>query len=314
MTARIIAHRGAANLWPENTLAAFARAIKLGVDGIEFDLQLSADEKLIIHHDMHLKADATRRDGVYLTPPTPKIADLTYDTLKLYDVGRLNPTSPYGQQRANQQPIDGEKIPEFSALCALVRDHAPPDFRLYAELKTAMDEDEDAVARLAQIFAREIEKSKLVEQCHIISFDWRAIAHIRAILPHIAHAYTTLSFATTDPNHASADNNKPNSVQAKIRHASANGAVWWGQHDWRNYNNATHSLTHGEKVLCAMAEAGARNWFAYWRDITPDMMAHAQKLGLEVSAWTVNQRDDKEKLEQLGVATIITDRPDTMLI
>ena len=51
-----IAHRGGADLWPENTMQAFERAIALGVDGIEFDLQLSADGHLLIHHDARLKA------------------------------------------------------------------------------------------------------------------------------------------------------------------------------------------------------------------------------------------------------------------
>ena len=273
MVARIIAHRGGADLWPENTLAAFARAIKLGVDGIEFDLQLTADNRLVIHHDLRLKRDATRRDNIYITPPTPKIAALTYDELQLYDVGRLDPTSPYAQQRPRQQPIDGQKIPEFAALCALVRQAAPPDFRLYAELKTAMDKDENAVARLAQIFVREIEKSGLAAQCHVISFDWRALAQVRTALPHIACGYTTLRFADTD----------------------------------------TAAATHGEKLLRTIAAAGGENWFAYWRDITPETMALAQKLRLGVGAWTVNHLADKKRLEQLGADTIITDRPDIML-
>ena len=50
-----IAHRGGADLWPENTLEAFARAIDMGVDGLEFDIQLSQDGALVIHHDATLK-------------------------------------------------------------------------------------------------------------------------------------------------------------------------------------------------------------------------------------------------------------------
>ena len=68
-----IAHRGGADLWPENTLEAFERAIAVGVDGIEFDLQLSADGHLVIHHDARLKAEATRYDGLFLEKPTPRI-------------------------------------------------------------------------------------------------------------------------------------------------------------------------------------------------------------------------------------------------
>ena len=56
----IIGHRGAAGLAPENTLAAFSKAIASGADGVELDLLLSADGELVVHHDFALKPDITR--------------------------------------------------------------------------------------------------------------------------------------------------------------------------------------------------------------------------------------------------------------
>lgn len=47
----IIAHRGASYLAPENTLSAFRKAKDLGADGVEMDVQETADGKLVIHHD-----------------------------------------------------------------------------------------------------------------------------------------------------------------------------------------------------------------------------------------------------------------------
>ncbi|MDN3619505.1 glycerophosphodiester phosphodiesterase family protein [Polaribacter undariae] len=47
----ICAHRGANKTHPENTIAAFKEAIRLGVQMIEFDVQLSKDHKLVIMHD-----------------------------------------------------------------------------------------------------------------------------------------------------------------------------------------------------------------------------------------------------------------------
>jgi glycerophosphoryl diester phosphodiesterase len=47
----IVAHRGGAALAPENTLAAFANALKLGVDMVECDVHLSKDGELIVMHD-----------------------------------------------------------------------------------------------------------------------------------------------------------------------------------------------------------------------------------------------------------------------
>ena len=46
-----MAHRGASAEAPENTLAAFARAIEVGADMIEFDVRRAADGRLVISHD-----------------------------------------------------------------------------------------------------------------------------------------------------------------------------------------------------------------------------------------------------------------------
>src|SRR5258708_39992946 len=50
----IIAHRGASGLAAENTLAAFRLAIALGADGVEMDVQLSADGAPVIMHDLRV--------------------------------------------------------------------------------------------------------------------------------------------------------------------------------------------------------------------------------------------------------------------
>jgi glycerophosphoryl diester phosphodiesterase len=48
---QIIAHRGASGYAPENTRAAFERAIAMGADAIETDVQLTADGVLVLFHD-----------------------------------------------------------------------------------------------------------------------------------------------------------------------------------------------------------------------------------------------------------------------
>ena len=48
---KFCAHRGVSNLMPENTLPAFAAALVLGADEIEFDVRLTKDQKLIVSHD-----------------------------------------------------------------------------------------------------------------------------------------------------------------------------------------------------------------------------------------------------------------------
>jgi len=51
---QVIAHRGASAIRPENTLSAFKKAIEMGVDAIETDVQMTKDGHLILIHDERL--------------------------------------------------------------------------------------------------------------------------------------------------------------------------------------------------------------------------------------------------------------------
>ena len=56
---QLVAHRGGALLWPENSLIAFARAVELGADSLEFDVHLSRDGEPVIIHDPTLDRTTT---------------------------------------------------------------------------------------------------------------------------------------------------------------------------------------------------------------------------------------------------------------
>jgi glycerophosphoryl diester phosphodiesterase len=51
----VYAHRGGAKLRPENTLLAFDHGLSLGADGLEFDVHLSRDGVVVVHHDVTLE-------------------------------------------------------------------------------------------------------------------------------------------------------------------------------------------------------------------------------------------------------------------
>jgi glycerophosphoryl diester phosphodiesterase len=76
---KIIAHRGFSEKYPENTLLSFEKAIEAGADGIEIDLRLSLDEKVIVFHDSNLK----RITGVDKEPEA-----LNLDELQALDAGK----------------------------------------------------------------------------------------------------------------------------------------------------------------------------------------------------------------------------------
>ena len=65
---RIAAHRGGAALWPENSLAAFAGALALGVDLLEFDVHQSADGEVVVIHDATLERTTEGAGAVCAQP------------------------------------------------------------------------------------------------------------------------------------------------------------------------------------------------------------------------------------------------------
>lgn len=75
---KIIAHRGFSSEYPENTLLAFQKAIDAGADGIETDLRLSSDDKVVIFHDNNLKR---------IAKVDKTIGSLTLEEIKELDVG-----------------------------------------------------------------------------------------------------------------------------------------------------------------------------------------------------------------------------------
>src|SRR5207245_7355610 len=97
-------HRGNAAEFPENTLAAFASALELGVDVIECDVHLSADGALPVIHD-HLLDRTTNGSGL--------VRDLTLAELKRLDAGSWKGAA-----------FAGERIPELSEVLALARARA----------------------------------------------------------------------------------------------------------------------------------------------------------------------------------------------
>lgn len=76
----VYAHRGGAALRPENTIGAFDHGLSCGADGLEFDVHLSRDGVVVIHHDDTLDR-TTRGHG--------RVADHTAAELAALDVPAL---------------------------------------------------------------------------------------------------------------------------------------------------------------------------------------------------------------------------------
>lgn len=101
----IIAHRGASAVCPENTMIAFERSLELGATGMETDVQMTSDGRLVLIHDETL----SRTAGV-----EGWVKDITYDQLRTYDAGSWF-----------HNDFAGERIPSLEELFRLVQGKEP---------------------------------------------------------------------------------------------------------------------------------------------------------------------------------------------
>jgi len=171
MTVWNIAHRGGAQLMPENTLAAFADAMARGCDGVELDVQLTRDGVVAVHHDFRLKADLARKDGVWLQAAGPRIKDLTLRELQQFDVGAAQPDGDYALAHPLLKPVKAS-IPSLEEVMALT---GGKNFLLFVELKCdASDDSADPVALADAAYAITGDKAIYV------GFDWRALLPLAA--------------------------------------------------------------------------------------------------------------------------------------
>jgi glycerophosphoryl diester phosphodiesterase len=163
-----IAHRGGAQLMPENTLAAFADAMARGCDGAELDVQLTSDGVAVVHHDFRLKAGLARWNGVWLTEPGPRIKDLSLAELRQFDVGAAQPGGDYALSHPLLKPAHAV-VPTLEEVATLTTDRR---FLLFVELKCdASDDDPVALADAAFKVTG--------DEAIYVGFDWRALARIR---------------------------------------------------------------------------------------------------------------------------------------
>ncbi|HNR33023.1 MAG TPA: glycerophosphodiester phosphodiesterase family protein [Candidatus Hydrogenedentes bacterium] len=129
----VVAHRGAHDGIPENTLAAYRRAIELGADFVEIDLRTTKDGELVsIHNDT---VDA------YVDDVRGRVADMTLEALRALDLG-----ARFGPEYA------GERIPTFEEILALCKGK----IGIYLDMKHA-----DAAQALALIRKYDMERHVL---------------------------------------------------------------------------------------------------------------------------------------------------------
>jgi glycerophosphoryl diester phosphodiesterase len=288
---KIIGHRGAAGLAPENTLSAFARACEIGVDAVELDILLTADRKAVVHHNFSLKPELTRTpDGKWMVSTSPPaIKDLRLFDLKTYDVGRLKPGSRYSRRYPEQTPVDGERIPTLREVIRLHKKQCDAATQLWIEIKTSPEKPDltPAPEVVVEMVVKILFEEKVSDKTRILSFDWRNLVLIQKIAPDIPTVYLSLEGVHLN----------------NIKLGQPGPSPWMAGFDIDDFSG---SIPH------AIQAAGGRYWSPYYKQVTIDNIQTAHQLGIQVFVWTPDSRSEMERLIDMGVDGIITNRPDIL--
>lgn len=151
----VYGHRGARAVYPENTLSGFEYTIGLGVDGFEFDLNVTKDNVIVVSHDQVLHGPICKGPSDYAI-----IRELTLQQVKQWDCGNVNPEFP------RQKALPGERIPTLDEVFALA---SKGNFRFLIEAKSATRRltEEQARKLLKRLSRKELSKEEEDWQVHL---------------------------------------------------------------------------------------------------------------------------------------------------
>lgn len=168
-TMEVTAHRGASLNYPENTMAAFEGAKKLGADWIELDVQQSRDGQIFVMHDTNFMRTAGLAKNTWETD---------YEEIKQVDVGSFFSSS-----------FEGERVPLLSEVIAFAKKNG---IKLNIEMKPTGYEH-----AFEQKVASMIAEEQFWDQCVITSQVYDVLENIKLCDSRIQTVYV-MSFAYGD--------------------------------------------------------------------------------------------------------------------
>lgn len=154
----LLAHRGWASRYPENSRVGIEAALQAGVACVEFDIQLSSDGEPVVIHDQTLDRTA----GISARVSDLSLAELS--TVSVHEPAR------FGGRFA------GERLPSLAEIVDLLRDW--PKAHAFVEIKRESAEAhgvDETVAKILDVLA------PVREQCIVISFVERAVMSARRL-------------------------------------------------------------------------------------------------------------------------------------
>jgi len=273
--------------WPANSLEGTVRCVAAPIDGIEIDVLLTADGRVVAHHDYRLKRSQTRRDGEWLTETGPALKTLTLAELHRYDIGRSRPGSYEDQHYPHREQFDGARVPTLPELLKVLKAAEGPRRLIYVEIKTDPQDPDDApnAAAITHAVIDDLEAADYVAPSKIIAFDWSVLRLTQERRPDLATAHLTI----------------PPVLLPTIRRLPNGDSPWADGCDPRH---------HGGSDLRAIKAHGGEEWSPHLVDITPERIAEAADLGLRVGPWGVSSSEEIRRMIDLGAYSITASGPD----
>jgi glycerophosphoryl diester phosphodiesterase len=293
MSVQIVASECCAARYPQNTAAGFAYCLRQSFDGIEFDVHLSADGHVVVHHDYRLNPRIARvRSGMWIETPAPTICGSTLAELQTYDVGRYRAGSPETEAYPDYRPLDGEPIPSLDQLLRAYAEQKGTA-TLWIEIKTSpyqrsISSQPNALVR--QI-VEDVTSAGVQRHTVLLAFEWDTLCFARSLSHEIETDFLTL-------NHASvaALNRKTGPVDPY---------ALYGEFDPRCFSNS---------IPRAIKAAGGDWWGPYVHDVDAADVAEAHQLGLRVNLWNVDSNDAAvSHALSLGADAITLSDPDLLV-
>lgn len=190
------AHRGGAGLMPENTISSMRHALELGVNTLEFDLQLSAEGKVVVSHDNYFHPRYSMRpDSTLIQNEDPKeyLYTMPYDSIVRYDVGlRFVDRWPDQKKVSEHKPLATDLI-DFAE--NYVKEHGMSPVRYNIEIKSRTGKGEGKLWPDYKEFCdkcMELLLSKnLGDRLVVQTFDVRALEYVHEKWPEVQLSYLT---------------------------------------------------------------------------------------------------------------------------
>ena len=242
---------------------------------------------IVVSHDPVLNPDYTRDDQAFPRCGRAADRDASFLELQRYDVGRLRPGTKYAARFPDQQAVDGERIPRLADVFALARSRGDVGA---LQRRTKLSPDRPDLARRprhcegrGRCGARRRPGVAHDDQ----SFDWRTLSIVRRIAPEIV----TVALTDQQPGDDTIQAGRPGR------------SPWLGGLDVDDFGGSVPKLVHA---------SGARVWSPNYQDLDARLVKDARALGLAVVPWTVNEPRDMQRVLDLGVDGMISDRPDLL--